>query len=366
MVFYIMLAAYALASLLNFKVSTRKGRQFSIFILLLPMFLFVAFRDASIGPDTEGYYRIFNGIVAMENISFFELITSSRLEPGYLLINYIFARLGCSYYTMQLFFSSFIFLEIGKFINRYSVKPAFSCFVFYATRAMFGTMNVVRMWVAAVVLLSTIPYIREKKWVHFLILVALAGTFHYSALLFLIVYPMSRIKLNGKTVFIIFTFCVLIWQTAVPVFTYLTRQINLYGNYITSSRFTSTISLATGLGLLINLIFFALFFFMRQTPAFQSNGDVEDVFHRDFYYLMMVLTVAVGIIGLSNNIMGRLSHYFSLFLIVGIPDILYRIRNFNNKRILTRAVIAGLAMDYIVVMTLRPEWYMVLPYKFFF
>ena len=230
-------------------------------------------------------------------------------------------------------------------------------------------MNVIRMWIVIAILLYSIPYIQTRNLVPFCFIVILATMFHYSALIFFIMYPMTKMKITIGKISLIFLISTLIAIMSTPIFTFITNKIGLYENYITPIRFNTTENIAVKLSLAVSICFLALATF---THIWVKKYDISKLNNQGVLsieyisYIAMILTVSINIIGLSNNIMGRIIHYFSIFLLIVIPYSLKNIKSLKYRFFVKLIIMVLMFTKYSVVMTLRPEWYQVTPYEFFF
>lgn len=369
MIFYLLLVIYFLGTLFGKKeYKSTKSRKLTVILYILPLFLLTALRDVSIGPDTAAYYRIFYTIAGRD--TFIQAVTYSHFEPGYVLLNYIIGKAGGSYYLMQILISAFLYYAIGKFIYEYSGNIAFSVFILLANNYVFGMMNVVRMWIVVAILLFTIKPLQERKIVKFIIIVFIAASFHYTALLFLIMYPLTKVKIAPERLGMLFGIAVVISVAAIPVFTVITNWIGMYQNYLTGSRFDTSDNLAVKISLIVNLCFFGL---ATITHTWEDNNNENTLsgtsMNLSIGYLSywgIILSVCISIIGLSNNIMGRIIHYFSIFMLLIIPQSIRKMKLSSNRWIMTFIILVLLFIRYAIIMVYRPNWYQVSPYKFFF
>lgn len=369
MIFYLLLVIYFLGALFGKKeYGSNKSRKLVVVLYILPLFLLTALRDVSIGPDTVSYYRIFTRIAGRD--TYIHAFAYDHFEPGYVLLNYIIGKAGGSYYLMQILISAFLYYVIGKFIYEYSENIAFSVFILLANNYVFGMMNVVRMWIVVAILLYTIKPLQERKLFKFIVVVLIAATFHYTALLFLIMYPLTKVKIAPEKIGMLFGMAVAISIAAIPVFRVITNWIGIYQNYLTSDRFDTSDNLAVKISLVVTLCFFCL---STITRIWQDDNNEELMSKPSFTpsigclsYWSMIVSVCISIIGLSNNIMGRIIHYFSIFMLLVIPMSIQKMKIRNNKLIMEVTILILLFLKYAVIMTYRPDWYQVLPYKFFF
>lgn len=364
MVYYYGLIIYYLFGYLFFKknVSDRTKKRY-VFFALLPAFLLVAFRGVSVGNDTYTYYYAFERYKAHADFS--SILGSSLREPGFLLLNYICIRLGLSYTFMQVIISAFIYYSLYRFISRYSNDTWLSCLLFILNRHMFGTMNTMRMWLAIAIVLFAVPYIINRKIVPVVLITVAAMMFHFTAIVFLVIYFLVGIEWNNKNVMLSIMVASVISFLGRPFFMLITRLINRYSGYLDGRYFDSG-GTATYISLIIQICFFA-FIFIEYKKWNRRERQVEK-HAKDYYkgYMVssMLIMLLLDIIGLNNTIMSRISAYFAPAAYLSIPYSLSS-SEFKNRRILSFAIVALLLLNYIVVMKYRPGWYGVSDYTFF-
>lgn len=369
MVFYLLLVVYFLCTVLSTgRYRSDRSKKIAVFLYLLPLFLLVALRDRSIGPDTNAYYRIFYNIASRSN--FLETVTQSRLEPGYYTLCFLIGKLGGSYYLMQIIISAFIFCSFGRFIRTYSINVPFTCFILLADDSVFGMMNVARMWIAVAILLYAIAPLQRRNLKLFILIVLIASLFHYSASIFLIMYPISSLKITADKLGVLFIAAIGISVAELSVFGAITNVLGIYQNYLTEDRFDTSDNLAVKVSLAICLCYFLLttvtHIWESSADEIRTDSNVKSLSINCISYWAMILSVCVNIIGLSNNLMGRISHYFSVFGLLSIPQAINNMKVFNNRLIMKTVIMILMFIVFAVILIYRPNWYMVIPYKFFF
>lgn len=369
MVYYLLLGFYLFAGFFdNTKIQSGKTRKIRIIVYLLPLFILAAFRDVSIGNDTSTYFRTF--LLAQRSDSLFAAVQASRLEPGYLIINYVLSHLGCSFNIFQVVITLFIYFSLGRAIYHYSENIALSCFLFFASGEFFGTMNTTRMWLAIAILLFSIRFIQERKPLKFIVIVLLAMMFHYTALIFIILYPLCTTKIDSFKSFALIALSVVAGLFAVNILTVITSRLGMYQNYLTGRRADTSGNIAIYTSLITNLLFlgFAAYEKLQQKPVLFddfNNEKGETVSVNSIYYISMFVIVGLGLIGLSNTIMSRVRGYFETLVIFIIPVCLNNVRVKSNKRIVQFVICALLAIEIVYIINYRAGWYGVTPYRFF-
>lgn len=349
---------YGMTALLDICGGFKKAnRKVLTGFLLLPMFILVAFRADYVGPDTDTYSFFYDNIAQLDSLK--DALDSLNMEYGFVLFEYLCSRIGISYLGFQFLVSSFIFCSFYRFIHKHSQYIAGSCFLVFANNIMFGTMNVVRMWIAVAILLYAVEALLNRQLKIFVVIVLIASCFHLSALCFVIVYPLKQIKWNKIKLLIIFVCAIGITLFARPVFAFLFSSIGQYENYL--SRFDQSMSLAMVLDLIIEILLFVFISIAYRKDVFVKNSKNELI---HLLYTFQIISVCISIVGLSNNIMGRVAYYFSSYSLIGIPLGMMKIKNPNSRLIFATILIACISAKFLVVLQFRPEWYQVIPYGF--
>ena len=181
----------------NYKLAGKKEAKIKWIILLLsilPMFLMFVLRHKSVGSDTPGYVLGFEkGIL---KYSFYELLTKydGDNEIGYMLYVKLISLVTDNYTVFFLINAIIIFGAMLHFSIVYTKNP----FLFFYLFITMGTYSFIstglRQSLAIAICLLAVDFVRDKKLISFLFMVCLAYFFHKSALIFLLIYPLSLIK----------------------------------------------------------------------------------------------------------------------------------------------------------------------------
>lgn len=354
------------------------NRNILCIILVLPMFILVAFRSINIGIDTIVYYKAYQTIGYVDGIKTV-LFSNSFMEKGYLIITYIFSRLGFEYYTFQVIEALFIYTSFGAMIRKYSSNMSMSCLIFVTMQRFFGTMNQARMWIAAAILFYSINLIQERKFIKFLVLVAIASSFHKSAMIFIIVYFIVRIPENYKKWVSLGLGALVIEILGISFLERLTSTIGMYENYVNTDRFSSNIKIS----ILISLITVMGFFVIAIRTKMWASLSFEKLYKRihvlskynfmntkkqmtvsRILFNLLLLSICFNIIGLKSSIFGRVTVYFSVFAVVTIPDLISTVINNFNRNFIRFCVILYFVFMFIVALLYGGDGYGVIPYEF--
>lgn len=160
-------------------------------ILLFFIFLLLVFQDGlrwRTGTDWIPYLKYFYQDPAYSWFAF---------EPGYDLLNVIVRNVFNNYTVFLLIHAVIIYTLYIKAMVKLTNLPIVALLIFYSL--MIGYMGMNRQHIALAICLYSITFILTKEKYKFLIAILIATLFHFTALLFLICYPLNR-KINLKIV----------------------------------------------------------------------------------------------------------------------------------------------------------------------
>lgn len=365
-IFIVLLFYYGIASIITIKKEYNFNENLAILFALIPAFVLIGFRGIDVGSDTWFYAHGFESIASHNTL--LEAIKNSRYEVGFVFINFVCAKIGFSYNMLQILITFFICVSIGIFLKRYSLNVWVSSFVFYTLRYMLGPMNTVRMWIAIAILLFAIPYLQKQQLIRFFIIVLIACLFHSTALIFAVLYPLSKLKITKNKIVILISTALAIGYIGTPFFAWLTQKLNMYSGYLTSVYFVYDNNIAVYFTLAIDLCLLLFIFLEYRKDSenkSQEDAEIDLIPIENIIKIAILLIVAIDIVGLKNTIMNRISTYFGMFWIVGIPSALKRIDYRHNREVVWIVMGMLLSVQFLIVLIFRPGWNSVVPYHFF-
>lgn len=159
------------------------------------MFIFIsAFRGRNIGNDTCKYLDLFNKVR-------FKSITElkDRYEIGYLYLNKMLSLISDNQQIILIVTSCIILICYAYFIKIFC-KCLVECISIFILGYFTSSMNTIRHQIALGLVLISYKYIKENKIFKFLILILVASTFHSTSIIFLISYPISKLKINFRNI----------------------------------------------------------------------------------------------------------------------------------------------------------------------
>lgn len=176
------------------EVRYEKSKKRLLFVAVLPMLLLYGLRYKRIGADTIGYVRFFEDTI--REFSFIDVFDTEihRTEVGYRFYAKIMSFFTESYTIYFLITAFILFGVLIRFANKYTENP----FVFLYMFMTLGTYSFyetgLRQALAMTTCLIAVDFVHNKKIFKFVITVLIAALFHKSAYIFLILYPLARLK----------------------------------------------------------------------------------------------------------------------------------------------------------------------------
>ena len=246
-----------IAVVVGYCIESTKSNQLKkifLFSIFLFAFLYSGLRGKTVGLDTALWNSIFDNIV--QN-GLAELPRNTEVEKGYMILNYLLGAIGLPSQSVIILGSAVICFSFYNIIKKYSKNYALSSLIFIST-IFTVTMNVSRQYIALAFLLYAFDAIIQKKQKKAILLILLATSMHYSAIIFLpLVYFASlKTSINRKSFFLIGA----ISFSAIPLYMVI---INLfvsvfdqYSRFITSSKYSAELEVSLQYVLLFIMVTF--------------------------------------------------------------------------------------------------------------
>ena len=191
MFFFVIFIIVAFCSYWEILGSLRENAKRKMFLFLFGGFYLLSFLRWEYGTDWSGYYLHFEIYNSWDSLDQQEFIYIFVL---------LFAKSIINDYTFVLFcFATILFFFQIKGVSKLSILPLTSLFVLTGT--YFCYVGFVRQHIAVVIAFYSLIYIRERRFVPFIICFILAFGLHYSALVFLPAYWIYNLKFSRKQLF---------------------------------------------------------------------------------------------------------------------------------------------------------------------
>lgn len=352
-IYYIIYAAISIAALVvvNKDIETkRKGLCMVAFVLL---FLMLALRHESMGVDLRyrsdtGYLGSFDVI---KNYSWKGIFTKERLnyEHGYIVFNKlisVFSRDRRILLVVCAFISIFPPMLL---IRKKSNEPYLSIIILIALPVFLMFYSGLRQSIAIGITIFASFFIEKKQPIPFILLVALAWTFHASAILFFVAYPMYYWKQNGKWKLALILSIPLLYLVRRPVFLLLSKILEDDVKVIDTGAFT------------LFIVFYMVYIMML---IMNNRKNIQNTGYVNLFYIACFCQVFGGL----HNLAMRAGYYFMPYLVIALPNLTLEMDDNNSTGHTKTLFYIGVLMAFLLygLYAIRHStWARAYPYYFF-
>jgi len=205
------------------------------------------------------------------------------IEPGYVIYSYLFLIMGSPFWPFFILTKIVLFYIIIKALAKYSIGNYKLSTVFFLI--IFGLFlfidNPMRNLIGIGISVFSYKYIIERKFYKFMLIILCATSFHMSAILMLLLYPLYPIKASNKKLIIYYIlfnlFFVIFFRfiilNIISIFSFIPlieRRMTVYfleGDGLTNTSFFS-------LGFIFQLIIFTLLLWKREYIERRKYGEL--------------------------------------------------------------------------------------------
>ena len=195
LILYLFIAFISTAFFSACKSKNQWMRYIGISLSILIPSIFAGIRY-NVGTDYQNYWWTFE---QLDHVSFEWILTDSshfNMDRGFLIVSKIF-RLGfnskCVFAIWGAIILTIFVLTIYNQYREYDITLMYLTFVLMY---YYSSFNILRQILALVIVFYSLKYVRSNQLIKYLILVLIATTFHFSALLVLPIWFLWDHKLN--------------------------------------------------------------------------------------------------------------------------------------------------------------------------
>lgn len=282
------------------------------------LYLLIALKDPFLGEsDTKTiYYPAFNNVM----INTMQYVINRYMDESILfyvitkLITYITQNVVIYYAIIEI---PLIFAT-SKFIYKYSNMPALSFIMFFSLQYYFFNFIALKNSVALGFLILAIDALIEEKNKKYIFFTALAGLFHITALILLILYPIRKMKITTNKIILlgIITLITIIMKD--KIFDLIFLIINT-GRYSIYSTRVETISLVP---FIINIVML-IFSYIITNKEFKKENQL--------IFLALWIGTIISAFTIILAEFSRIAMYFSVVSIILVPNGINTVKLKNNK-----------------------------------
>lgn len=253
----------------------KKPNKVGLVLLFVIMTSFAGFRSSKVGTDTGGYARGFEE-ANYENRKIGAGLSALTDEPAFYYLNKLLGRISHEYIVLLTGIAVVFCFFALRSIKRYSTMPVLSLFVFITMGYYTFVFNAARQGIAMAIYMIAIPFIFQKRFWSYVLIVLCAAMFHKTIVVAIPLYFVFQIKYSWKSMIIVIGGGLLVG--------YLLPTFLSYSSTLEDRYFLYTEGSATG-GYMLTLFYLILVLFF----ILQRKSMKKEVLERYDIYLHMLL-----------------------------------------------------------------------------
>ena len=331
-----------------------KSKKNKIIYFILSVLPFVLISGLRYDVGTDYSYRYLAEFYEISNGG-----NPTNLEIGFKFIVYLVLLFTDNPQYLFFITSLIIIGMIYYFIFKYTKYPWIGILVFFFGGFFFNSMNILRQYLAVVLLMCSFYCLIKNKKMQWLTFVFLAMLQHTTAIIFLLSYIPYYCKYDIKKVAKILLFCLIIGIVGKPVLFWII-SLTRFKVYLSGSFVTYVQGDFQTIQTFINFIILSIYLY-----AYYKVPKIQEDKYLKMYICMQMFAFVFSIYTAFVFLSSRFVIFFSVYSIYGIAR-LYEY--FKNKQILLKVTIV-LTLIYISSFSylyLKNNVDEVLPYQYQF
>lgn len=295
----------------------------SIYIFIVVLLVLVSGLRQGVG-DTYTYRDIFDTIPS--NVFSYlssDIVTEDR--GFYLIVAFIKQFISTDSQVALFVFSLITIALICYGLYKYTDDVKMAIFLFITMGCFSTSMNGVRQYVAAAILFTSLPLIKERKLIPYLIVVYVAYTMHASAIIFLPLYLLNNCKGWGTVSYLLILggiFLYVTYSSTGPIIANFLGQTQ-YGHYV--EELMTDDKGANAIRVLVTMVPMVLSWFGKNTV----NNNMK---YGNIIINLNIINFVVMLLATNYWLYARFCIYFNLYSIVLLC---YCMNNIFEKKSIT-------------------------------
>lgn len=167
-------------------------RRLSIGTVMLALVAFAGLRDYRVGTDTGNYVRMFGFSES------FESVTEQETEIGYNFLAWLARNFSDSYSALLLMIATVVVACYVPTIVRLTRRYETGLYLYITLGTYTFFFNGARQGIAAAICFAALPFLLQRRWLPYLLLVVVAALFHKTAWIALVLYPLASPRVNWR------------------------------------------------------------------------------------------------------------------------------------------------------------------------
>ena len=293
-----------------------KSKKRALRLAFLWIILLTGLRGRYVGPDTRSYISNFARVCSGDS-----LVIDQRFEVGYQYLTKFISHFTHDPQILLLVIAAIINVLYARFIFKYSRDMLLSIFLYITIGHFVFQLTGLRQALAMAICTLAIDFALERKPIWFAASIALACSFHGSAVAFIPVYFLTGN--HGKRTEAL--------AVVIPVILLLfgNRLLNLAYSFGDYDRYSEGGGVKDSGGWTIIIILSLTIILTLMSRSFHGNNGIT----REDRFFLFLTAMALGfyLLRYQNRVAERVSNYYRLSMIILLPNALDDVPGFELR-----------------------------------
>lgn len=303
------------------------------------LFLLAALRSENVGIDVPRYISLYKRYAQVDFGQIKDLVTlDGRKDSTYFYTGWFFSRIFTNPQWWLAAIALLYFIAVGKLIYKESDQTAISLLMLIALSFFSNSLSGLRQTIAMSILVLGYPFLKERRPIPFVITVIIAGLYHQTALVFLLIYPVANKRIGIYHVIIAAGAFIMFYAFKNQLLSFLATvlQDERYEGYTGGEASQLTMS-----GFIIQTVcfVFALYYYKDLTAKDKSTLVLYNASFIGWVFQIFSSFIAEFF---------RISMYFSIFNIILIAKAASCEKDSRSRSILQMVVVIIFIVYYMV------------------
>lgn len=340
LVLYLVVTALATIAFSMYRQRRKMVRVVGLIMSVLLPTIMAGIR-VDVGTDYENYYWTFEHLKTVDFKWILTDATHFRMDRGFLLLSKVFCFIFDAKVIFAIWSAVILTLIVGTLYNYRKDYDVVLVYYIFLSLYYFNSFNILRQIIATSIMFFAIQYVFKNKPVRFFVLIGIAATIHFSAVLAIPIWFLWNHKSN-QSVSVTKKWGVLLgafllaslWQRLLPLFTFLhIDSLTKYSGYLSGNDHTN-------MSFLIKLVITIVLFCLQK----RLQREDEKI---NFLILLFAIGMLIDYTGYTSSFVKRGALYYSIGEIILFSRFTLLVEE-DSKQI-TRLIIMITVSAYFIV-----------------
>lgn len=330
----------ALCSSYKFKIGN-KYIDVSIIFAFIILCFFSAFRG-DFTTDYNSYVYYFSRNLRWSFADIANINNSFTMEKGYVLLGRLIGEISDSPVFYIFCISVITIFFYLKFIGKWSYIPWLSILLFSSLGDYYASYNLMRQILAAAIFLTGVEFLKNRKYIKYIIFVLLLSLIHVSAIAMIPIGFLLTRKINFKQYLMIFGGTIVLILSLPTIISIVQTIIPRFKNYeygMVAGSINSVIPIA-------GIILFAFFCIYLDSGCYEF--DIELPINRICLNATIFSAVLLLLGATQVYMVARLAYFLKPFSWILVANILASCKD-ERKKIIYTVLICVLSLAFVYI-----------------